>query len=92
MSDKSAPLQLFHCTSKKLGGSLLKFDPEIARKPIEELTDSMQRLTVIPIVTGVLRTELKQMRQCETNSSGHLPLGYVEKLTHVPFLLIVLVV
>ena len=63
ISDDSAKSQLFQCTSKELGDNLLQFDAEIATRPIEELTESMRRLAVIPIATGVLRTKLMQMRQ-----------------------------
>ena len=68
ISDESAPSQLFQCTSRELGENLLKFDAEIATRPIEELTESMRRLAVIPIATGVLRTELMQMRQMRDES------------------------
>ena len=68
ISDESAPSQLLHCTSKELEDNLLKFDAEISTRPIEELTESMRRLAVIPIATGVLRTELTQMRQMRDES------------------------
>ena len=61
-------MQLFQCTSKELGDNQLKFDSEIATRPIEELTESMRRLAVIPIATGVLKTELMQMRQMRDGS------------------------
>ena len=68
ISDESAPSQLFQCTSKELGDNLLKFDAEIATRPSEELIESMQCLAVIPIATGVLRTELMQMCQMRDES------------------------
>ena len=68
ISDESTPSQLFQCTSKVLGHNLLKFDAEIAVRSIEELAESMRRLAVIPIATGVLRTELMQMRKMRDES------------------------
>ena len=91
MNGESTPSQLFQCTTKVLGDNLLEFDAKIAIRSIEGLTKSMRRLAVIPIATDVLRTELVQMCQMR-DESGHLPLEYVEKLTHVLFLLTVLVV
>ena len=64
ISDESAPSQLFQCTSTEFGDNLLKF----ATRPIEKLIESMRRLVVIPIVTGVLRTELTQMCQMRDES------------------------
>ena len=61
IDDISAPLQLFQCASKKLGDNLLKFDADVASRPNADSLTSMRRLAVIPIATGVLRTDLKQM-------------------------------
>ena len=68
ISNDSAPSQLFQCTSKELGDNLLKFDAEIAIRSIEEIPESTRRLAVIPIATGVLKTELMQMRQMRDES------------------------
>ena len=68
ISDESAPSQLFQCISKELGDNLLKFDAEIAARPIEELTESMRRLAVLPIATDALTTELMQMCQMRDES------------------------
>ena len=42
---------------------MLKADAGIASKPIEDVLKAMQRLAVIPVATGVLRSELMIMRQ-----------------------------
>ena len=42
---------------------MLKADADIARKPIGDVLKAMQRLAVIPVATGVLRSELMIMRQ-----------------------------
>ena len=59
----SATAQLFQCASQSLGDSLLKSDAEIVSKPLHELLSAMRRLAVIPVDTGVLRSDLMQMRQ-----------------------------
>ena len=59
----SATAQLFQCASQSLGDSLLKSDAEIVSKPLQVLLSAMRRLAVIPVVTGVLRSDLMQMRQ-----------------------------
>ena len=59
----SAPAQLFQCASQSLGDSSLKSNAEIVSKPLQELLSAMYRLAVIPVATGVLRSDLMQMRQ-----------------------------
>ena len=59
----SATAQLFQCASQSLGDSLLKSDAVIVSKPLQELLSAMRRLAVIPVATGVLRSDLMQMRQ-----------------------------
>ena len=83
ISNELAPSLLFQCTSKKLEDNLLKFDAEIVTRPNEELTEFMRRLTVIPIM---------QMCQMRDESFGSCAARVRGTLTHVPFLLIVLVV
>ena len=61
--EASATAQLFQCASQSLGDSLLKLDAEIVSKPLLELLSAMHRLAVIPLATGVLRSDLMQMRQ-----------------------------
>ena len=63
IADASASAQLFQCASPVLGDSLLQSDPDIVFKPVQELLSAMRRLAVIPIATGVLRSELRQMCQ-----------------------------
>ena len=72
ISNESAPLQFCQCTSKELRDNLLKFDAEIAIRLIEERTEFIRRLAVIPIATSVLRTELMQMCQMRDESFGSL--------------------
>ena len=59
----SAPSQLFQCAEKELGDSILKADPNATNGTLETLLTSMKALAVIPTATGVLRSELLQMRQ-----------------------------
>ena len=68
ISDTAPPPQLFQSTSKALGDNLLKFDADITTKPLDEITESIWRLAVVPIATVVLRTELIQMRQMREES------------------------
>ena len=63
INEASATAQLFQCASQSLGDSLLKSDAEIVSKPLQELLSAMRRLAVIPVATGVLRSDLMQMRQ-----------------------------
>ena len=46
-----------------LGDSLLKTDPNIVGKDVDEVLSAMKRLAVIPIATGVVRSELLEMKQ-----------------------------
>ena len=59
----SAPSQLFQCAGIELGDSILKANPNATSSSIAQLMTAMRSLAVIPIATGVLRTELLQMRQ-----------------------------
>ena len=56
-----ATAQLFQCASQSLRDSLLKSNAEIVSKPLQELLSAMRRLAVIPVATGVLRSNLMQM-------------------------------
>ncbi|KAK2555623.1 hypothetical protein P5673_022644 [Acropora cervicornis] len=47
----------------ELGDSLLKANPHAASTTLPDLLDAMHSLAVIPVATGVLRTELLQLRQ-----------------------------
>ena len=63
INEASATAQLFQCASQSLGDSLLKSDAEIVSKPLQELLSAMRRFAVIPVATGVLRSDLMQMGQ-----------------------------
>ena len=63
INETSDTTQLFQCASQSLGDSLLKSDTEIVSKPLQELLSAMRRLAVIPVATGVLLSDLMQMRQ-----------------------------
>ena len=59
----SAPSQLFQCARPELGDSILKAHPTATSNTLQQLLTIMRSLAVIPIATGVLRTELLQMHQ-----------------------------
>ena len=63
IDEASAPSQLFQCAGTELGDSLLKANPKAASDTLPELLAAMRSLAVIPIATGVLRTELLQLQQ-----------------------------
>ena len=63
IDDESAPSQLFQCAGADLGDSLLKTNPNIVTKTLSQILTAMRSLAVIPVATGVLRTELMQLRQ-----------------------------
>ncbi|XP_068678617.1 uncharacterized protein [Montipora foliosa] len=63
IDDQSAPSQLFQCAENELGDSLLKANPHAASNTLPDLLAAMRSLAVIPVATGVLRTELLQLRQ-----------------------------
>lgn len=63
INDESAPSQLFQCAENELGDSLLKANPHAASTTLPDLLAAMHSLTVIPVATGVLCTELVQLRQ-----------------------------
>ena len=63
IDDESAPSQLFQCAGADLGDSLLKTNPNIVTKTLTQILTTMRSLAVIPVATGVLRTELIQLRQ-----------------------------
>ena len=63
IDEASAPSQLFQCAENELGDSLLKANPDAASSTLPDLLSAMRSLAVIPVATGVLRTELLQLRQ-----------------------------
>ena len=60
----SAPAQLFQCSNDALGDVLLKVDPEITTRSIDIVIATMKALAVIPVATGVRRSELLELKQC----------------------------
>ena len=58
IDDESTPSQLFQCAGNELGDSLLKANPRAASNTLQDLLAAMRSLAVIPVATGVLRTEL----------------------------------
>ena len=58
-----ATAEFFQCASQSLGDSFLKSDAEIFSKLLQKLLSSMRRFAVIPVATGVLRSDLMQMRE-----------------------------
>ena len=63
IDEASAPSQLFQCAENEHGDSLLKVNPDAASSTLPDLLSAMRSLAVIPAATGVLRTELLQLRQ-----------------------------
>ncbi|XP_048576277.1 uncharacterized protein LOC125557593 [Nematostella vectensis] len=63
IDENSAPSQLFQCAGTELEDSILKANPNAANESLTKLMKAMRSLSIIPIATCVLRTELLQMRQ-----------------------------
>ena len=63
IGEATASMQLLQCASEPLGDLLLKADPNIQSKPIDEVKSTMRQFAVIPVAIGVRRTELMQLRQ-----------------------------
>ena len=63
IDDESVPSQLFQCAENELGDSLLKANPHATFNTLPDLLAAMHSLAVIPVATGVLRTELLQVHQ-----------------------------
>ena len=59
----SAAAQLFQCGGNELCDCLLKANPQIAESNLTDLLAEMRSLAVIPMVTGVARSELFQLCQ-----------------------------
>ena len=68
IDSSSASTQLFHCASDGLSDIILKADPHIQSRPVEEVLSVMQSFAVIPIAKGVLRAELMQLQQSPDES------------------------
>ncbi|KAK3745249.1 hypothetical protein QZH41_001847 [Actinostola sp. cb2023] len=63
IDNASAPAQLFQCAGIELGDNILKANPDAASDNLPQLLADKRSLAVIPVATGVLRTELLQLRQ-----------------------------
>ena len=63
IDDKHASHHFFQCADGPLGDALLKTDPDIVSKDVDEVLQAMKKLSVIPIATGILRAELLDMKQ-----------------------------
>ena len=63
IADADASHHLFQCADGMLGDALLKTDPDIVSKTVDEVLSAMKRLAVIPIATGIIRSELLEMKQ-----------------------------
>lgn len=63
ITEAQAPAQLFQCAGPQLGDNILKAHPQATSGTLDLLLQTMRSLAVIPVATGVLRTELLQLRQ-----------------------------
>ena len=63
ITDDNGSRQLLQCADDTLEDALLKTDPEITSKSVTEALAAMKELAVIPIATGILRSELLEMKQ-----------------------------
>ena len=63
LTEDKGSRQLLQCADATLEDALLKMDPEITSKSVTEALAAMKELAVIPIATGILRSELLEMKQ-----------------------------
>ena len=63
IDEASTLVQLFQCAGDELSDSLLKANPQATSNTLSQLLADMRSFTVIPVATGVSRTELFQLRQ-----------------------------
>ena len=63
ISEEAAPTQLFQCASEALGDLLLRSDPELTSRSVQEVLRRMRSMAVIPVARGVIRAELMQLTQ-----------------------------
>ena len=63
LSAENAPLQLLECASESLSSLMLKFDPLIATRPVDEVLSTMESHAVIRVSRGFQRAELMKMSQ-----------------------------
>ena len=58
-----APIQLFQCANDSLGDALLKTDPDITSRTLDEVKKAMKLLSIIPVSRSIKRAELVVMHQ-----------------------------
>ena len=63
ITDANASHHLFQCADRALGDALLKTDADIISKDVDAVLSTMKKLAVIPVATGILRSELLEMKQ-----------------------------
>ena len=63
IADDNVSHHLFQCADEALGDALLKTDPDILRRSIDVVLNTMKKLAVIPVATGLIRSELLEMKQ-----------------------------
>ena len=61
-ADENASHYLCQCADMLLGDLLLKTDPDIVSKDAHEVLRAMKKLAVIPIATGIVTSELLEMK------------------------------
>ena len=68
IGDNTASVQLLQCAGDDLSEMLLKADPQISTRPIDNVLAAMKSLAVIPVAKGIVRAELMQMHQANDES------------------------
>ena len=63
ISEDAAPTQLFQCATETLGDLLLRSDPDLSARPVQDVLQAMRLMAVIPVARGVVRAELMQLTQ-----------------------------
>ena len=58
-----ASIQLFQCANDSLGDALLKTDPDITSRTLDEVKKAMKLLSIIPVSRSIKRAELVVMHQ-----------------------------
>ena len=66
--DSVAPVQLLQCAGDELSEMLLKTDPGITSRPLQDVLEEMKSLAVIPVAKGIVRAELMQLHQANDES------------------------
>ena len=62
IDENSAATQLFQCASDTLSEIILKSDPQIQSRSLQEVLSIMETFAVIPVAKGVLRDELMSLQ------------------------------